>query len=103
MAVESAADLAIFFDTDDWAVASTWTPSGGSATTVNGIFDREFYESDAGGTVPVVSEQPRFTCRKSDMSTVAAGDTLNVNSTNYSIEVVEDDGQGVVFLVLSEA
>ena len=49
MAVESAADRAIFFNVDDFGTAASYTPSGGSAATVNGIFDNDFVEVDAGG------------------------------------------------------
>jgi hypothetical protein len=46
MAIEGATERAVFFDTDDFATASSYTPSGGSASTVNGIFDNEFFEVD---------------------------------------------------------
>ena len=51
MAVESADDRAVFVDVDDFGSAATYTPSGGSASTVNGIFDNDFIEVDAGGGV----------------------------------------------------
>ncbi|MEK9917973.1 MAG: head-tail joining protein [Pelagibacteraceae bacterium] len=102
MAVETADDLAIFFSVDDFGVAATWTPSGGAATTVNGIFDREYLAADAGGTVAFAIEQPRLVCRTADVSTAAEGDALVVNSTNYTIKVVEPDGTGVTTLVLEE-
>ena len=100
MAVESADDRAIFFATDDFRSAATYTPSGGSASTVNGIFDREYFAADAGGTVDLAIEQPRFVCRSADVSAAAEGDALLVNSTNYLIKVVEADGTGVTTLVL---
>ena len=34
------------FDTDDFATASSYTPTGGSASTVNGIFNNEYFEVD---------------------------------------------------------
>ena len=58
MAVESAADRAIFLDVDDFGTAATYTPSGGSAATVNGIFDNDFVEVDAGGGVGVRFSSP---------------------------------------------
>ena len=100
MAVETAADRAIFFDTDDFGSAATYTPSGGAASTVNGIFDREYFAADSGGTVDFAIEQPRFVCRTADVSAAAEGDALVVNSTNYLIKVVEADGTGVTTLVL---
>ena len=44
MAVETADDRAIFVGIDDFGVAATYTPSGGVASTVNGIFDNDFIE-----------------------------------------------------------
>lgn len=102
MAVETDADRALFFSVDDFGVAATYTPDGGSPVTVNGIFDHEFYAADAGGTVTVAIEQPRFMCRTSDVSAAAEGDALTVNSTNYTIKVVEADGTGITMLVLEE-
>ena len=34
------------FDTDDFAKASRYTPTGGSASTVNGIFGNEYFKVD---------------------------------------------------------
>lgn len=103
MAVETATELAVFFDADDFGVAATYTPSGGSPATVNGIFDNEFFEVEAGGEIAVAMEQPRFTCRTSDVSTAAEGDSITINSTAYTVRVVQSDGTGVTVLVLEES
>lgn len=102
MAVESAADRAIFVDTDDFGVAGSYTPAGGVASTVNGIFDNEFIEVDAGGGIGVAMQQPRFHCRTSDVSSAAEGDAITINAINYVIRVVEDDGTGMTVLVLEK-
>jgi hypothetical protein len=102
MAVETADELAIFFAVDDFGVAATYTPSGGSPVTVNGIFDNEFFEADAGGTVAVAIQQPRFQCRTSDVASAAEGDAITINSVSYIIRVVQPDGTGVTTLVLEE-
>lgn len=103
MAVETATELAIFFDADDFGVAASYTRQGQSAVTINGIFDNEFFEVEAGGEVAVAMEQPRFACRTSDVSSATEGDTININSVNYTIRVVQSDGTGVTVLVLEEA
>jgi hypothetical protein len=102
MAVETAADRAIFFDTDDFGSAATYTPSGGVASTVNGIFDNDIIEVEAGGNISMAVRQPRFVCRTVDLSSAAEGDALNVNSTAYTIRVVDHDGTGVTTLVLEK-
>lgn len=102
MAVETDTERAIFFDADDFGVAATFTPSGGSATTVNGIFDKDYIAVDAGGSVPVALEEPKFICKTSDVSTAAEGDAIVINTVNYTVKVVENDGQGVTTLILEE-
>ena len=42
MTIESADDLSDFFLTDDFGVAASYTPDGGSASTVNVLFDNPF-------------------------------------------------------------
>ena len=100
MAVESAADRAIFFDVDDFGAAATYTPDGGAASTVNGIFDNDFIEVDAGGGVGVALQQPRFQCRTADVSSAAEGDAIVISSVNYTVRIVQDDGTGMTTLVL---
>jgi len=102
MAVESLDDLAVFVGINDFGVAATYTPTGGSASTVNGIFDNDIVEVDAGGNIPMAVRQPRFLCRTNDVSSAADGDALVVNSTNYTIRVVDHDGTGMTTLVLEK-
>ena len=102
MAVETAADRAVFVDADDFGVAATYTPQGGSAETVNGIFDNDIVEVDAGGGVPMAVRQPRFNCRTADVSGAVDGDALTVNSTAYTIRVVDHDGTGMTTLALEK-
>ena len=100
MAVESADDRAIFVGIDDFGVAATYTPSGGAAVTVNGIFDNDFIEVETGAGVGVALQQPRFQCRTADVSTAVEGDALVINAVNYTIRIVQDDGTGMTVLVL---
>ena len=102
MAVESLDDLAVFLSVDDFGVAATYTPTGGSATTVNGIFDNDIIEVDAGGNIPMAVRQPRFLCRTSDVSNAVEGDALVVSATNYTIRVVDHDGTGMTVLALEK-
>lgn len=102
MAVESADDRAIFFDVDDFGTAATYTPSGGVAATVNGIFDNDFVEVDAGGGVGIALQQPRFLCRTADVSTAAEGDAIVISTVAYTVRIVQDDGTGITTLVLEK-
>ncbi|MBT8496130.1 MAG: hypothetical protein KJO07_24005 [Deltaproteobacteria bacterium] len=100
MAVETDADrLAAFFNTSEFAVTAT---IGGKS--VAGLYDDPYIGVESGGIV-VASSEPRFTCRKSDVSTVAVGDTVNLTAAGYGsfrVRDVQRDGQGVVVLELHE-
>lgn len=103
MAVETATELAVFFDADDFGVNATYTSvASGTPVSIKGIFDHEFYEADAGGTVGFAIEQPIFTCRTSDVSDAGEGDAITINSTDYTVRVIRNDGTGVTVLALEE-
>ena len=102
MPAESSTERAVFFEADGFGVSATYTPAGGSASTINGIFDDAFEPIDAGGFVAVASSSPVFHCQTSDVSAAAEGDALTVSGTNYTIRVVMDDGTGMTMLQLEK-
>ncbi len=40
--IEVAADLGVFFNSDDFGASATYTPDGGSASTITVLFDKPF-------------------------------------------------------------
>lgn len=94
-----AENLTVFFDTDEFAVSATYTPAGGAAATVNGIFDNG-YDEPALGLAGIAARGPAFTCRAADVAANPEGDALVVNGTAYTIAVAEPDGTGVTVLRL---
>ncbi|MDY6790533.1 MAG: head-tail joining protein [Thermodesulfobacteriota bacterium] len=94
-------DIDTFFNTDDFAVAATYTPLVGLPSTVNGIFDDEYFD-EVGGSVGIEGSQPRFTCKLEDIAAVEQGDALTVSGVSYEIVNVQKDGTGIVVLVLEE-
>lgn len=90
-----AEDLTPFFNTAEFATAATYN----SATTVNGIFDREYGE--ALGNV-VEGTTPVFLCALADLPSVDHDDTLLIDATTYKVKGVEPDGTGVVLLRLEK-
>ena len=101
MAVESSDDRADFLNTSDFGLAGTYTPNGGSASTVNGIFDKPSSSIPLDtGEVDVDSNTPTFLCETSDVASAASGDTLTVSSVGYTVIGVQEDGQGMTNLVL---
>ena len=100
MAVESADDRSYFVAVDDFGVAATYTPAGGVASTVNGIFDNDFVEVDTGGSVTFAQQQATFTCRTADVSSAAEGDAITISGENYIVRIVQADGTGMTNLIL---
>lgn len=103
MAVESAADLAIFFGIDDFGDAATYTPLVGAAVTVNGIFDNPQASRTVTENMDITAPSPQFVCRTSDLPSVAEGDAIAIRSVNYTIRAVLTDGTGVTTLMMERA
>ena len=103
MALPIADDLAAILNVEEFATAATYTPSGGAGVIINGIFDNETVPVETGGFVPVHEEQPRFTCRTQDVSSISDADTLVVNAVTYNVRVWVHDGTGVTVLQLEKA
>ena len=104
MAVESAADRAVFFNSDEHAVEAAYTlAAGGASETVDGILDNEHLAVDVDAGVAVSSSDPRFQCDEGKLPVgYGADDTLVINSTTYKARDFEPDGTGLVFVVLEE-
>jgi len=90
-----------FFDTDDFGVTATLTPSGGSAATINGIFADDYIADDSDRMVPVSSSTPVFQCKTNDVSNAYNG-SLVVSGATYRIIEVKPDGTGTTMLVLED-
>ena len=105
MGIESADDLSDFFLTDDFGVAASYTPDGGSASTVNVLFDNPFNSVPLDtGERDVESNTPTALAISSDVSSVAHGDAIVISGVTYAIVGVQKDSgsgyQGTTLLVL---
>lgn len=98
MAVETADDRLIMLA--DFGVSATFTPVGGSASNITVIFDNNYEAVDTGGGVAFAMQQPRVTCRSSDVTGVSEGATMVIESVNYIVRVVMPDGTGITELML---
>ncbi len=94
MAVESAADLA--------AMLADWDTATIGATSVNGIFDDNYFGVDSNG-VEITGSQPRFSCAVASLPAITLGTTTAViNSVTYTIVEIQPDGTGLTSLILRE-
>ena len=101
MTLETASDLANFFDTDAHGPAVTYTPSGGSGTSINVIFNNEYVLVDDGET-GVSSTLPVITCRTSDVPSIQMDDTFLISSVTYKAKIIRPDGTGVTEIQLEQ-
>ena len=107
MGIESADDLSDFFLTDDFGVAASYTPDGGSASTVNVLFDNPFNSVPLDtGERGVESNTPTALAISSDVASVAHGDAIVISGVTYAIVGVQKDSgsgyQGTTLLVLEK-
>jgi len=106
MAVESAADRAIFVSPDDFGVTASYTQNEGTPVPINGIFDRSFLAIETGdGSVTGVSVT--FTCRADDLEPLLygrarQGDRVTVDGENWTVVEPQSDGTGMVVLILQK-
>ena len=100
MAVEGNTERAVFLATSDFAQSATYTPSGGSGSSINGVFDNGDGLVDLGGRVGVTAGDPQFVCRTSDVSSAVEGDALVTGGVDYTVRDVIDDGTGMTTLML---
>lgn len=100
MAVETDVERAIMLA--DFGESVTYTPSGGSASTITGIFDKEYQAVDTGGEVAFAVEQPRLAVRTSDVASAAEGDSVVISGVNYIVRVVMNDGTGLTDFALEK-
>ena len=70
------------------------------AATVAGVF-RQAYTDTAGGLA--AGSSPIFDCLASAVPTIARGNTVVINSVNYTVVGIEPDGAGWVSLILQKA
>jgi len=98
MAVETTDDRLIMLA--DFGVAATYTPIGGTASSITVIFDNQYEAVDAGGGVAFAMQQPRVTCRSADVSGVSEGATMVIELVTYIVRVVMPDGTGITELML---
>lgn len=102
MAVETSLDILDFFALDDFAENATYTPVGGAASTVQGIFDAPQASRNATDMLDITIPAPQFVCRTVDVPNAADGDAIVIRSTNYQVRVVLTDGTGVSTLLLEK-
>ncbi len=96
MAYDFDADLTEMLDTDEHATSATYTPVGGSAATVKGIFDQAQEHEEVGIGIDLELTNALFHCKKSDLTGTFIGGTMVINSTTYLIKAETVDEAGLL-------
>jgi len=97
MAIPFDDDLTLMLSPDEHGINVTY--NGG---TIRGIFDNETIPIDGGGLITVHQEQPRLTARTVDLSSIAEGQAMVIDSVNYTIQAFIHDGTGVTVVQLEK-
>lgn len=82
-----------------WETA-TWTPAGGAATFIDGIFNRVSEVTDIGAYIEADGVSARFNVATVAVPGVALSDVLEVRGYAYRIVGIEPTGRGRTVLVL---
>lgn len=101
MAIAFADDLLQLLDVDDFATSIAYRRKNALGdSTIVGIFDNETVPVDAGGFVSVHEEQPRVTCRTTDIPYISETDEMIVSGVTYKVRAWVHDGTGVTTVQL---
>lgn len=105
MGIESAADRAQFFNTDEFAVSATYNRKRfvGDTSTVTVVFDNGWIE-DGPGSAGIGSRRAMALALETDMpdaATAEVTETLTIDGTEYNIVEVHPDGAGMLSLLLN--
>jgi hypothetical protein len=92
----------VFFNTDDFAEALTYTPAGGTAKTINGIF-REPYQAMNPVTAEVEATVPYALVKTADLAAGVRGTIARADGSSYTIIETRPEAFGLTRLILEEA
>lgn len=95
MAIETAADLAYFFEDTEFGIDAVFTSP---SLNVRGMIDNPREEIDLG----IDAETITFTCVTADIPNVNEGSTLTIDGVDLTVIDRQDDGTGITELQLSK-
>lgn len=104
MAFSDLTDRALKACRTTFGESVSYTPSGGSPVTVQGIFNAQSVVVEGG--LPVLSKNPTLGIRKADVDTdfePSQSDSVVIRTVTYRVADWNDDGEGGVSLQLQKA
>ena len=94
MAVETAADRAAFFESDEFAVAADYRPAHGAPILgVTLVFDQPIEPGEIPGLSSIIGKARRALLRRDEVATVKRGDRLIVTLAGVEETLTIEDRQ----------
>lgn len=88
---------------NEFTETATYTPAGGAARGVAGIFDHVSEVSDIGAYIEADGVSATFDVATAQVAGVAYGDTVTVRGYAYQVVGIQPDGTGRTVLILGLA
>lgn len=101
MAIETDTERAIFLNTDEFGVSATFTPDGGSPSTISVLLENPYFKIEGEESFVEESKLGVFV-RDSDVLSIAHGDEFVINSVTFQVKEVMPDGQGMTLVGLEK-
>lgn len=84
----------------EFGIEFLYTPAGGTARRVRGIYDRFADPNDISALIVLDGDTAKVEMESSTVSELAIGDVMAIDSTSYRVTGIEDDGTGRVVAYL---
>ncbi|MFW6299490.1 MAG: head-tail joining protein [Oceanicaulis sp.] len=81
----------------------TYTPVGGQAVEVRGVFTRDYIVAGQEDQLSAESFAPAVTLRAADCPNRRQGDAFSIGGEEFTAVEVQPDGRGMVVFILHEA
>jgi len=103
MPLPLTSDLETILSLDEFAVVANYQRKNAAGDSqINVIFDNETVPIDAGGFVQVHEEQPRVSCRTSDIPYISETDQMLIQGILYTVRAWVHDGTGMTVVQLEK-
>jgi hypothetical protein len=95
-------DLDTIMVATELATDASWTPAGGAATAIVGMYDAGFIDID-----PVTGEtsnvDPQFIVKKTDVTGIKQGDAIVIDSVSYIVKnPIPSESDDVMIIKISQ-
>lgn len=95
-------DLDTIMNADELATDGSWTPAGGDATAIVGMYDAGFIDVDP-VTGETVNVDPQYIVKKDDVEGIKQGDAVVIDLVNYVVKnPIPSESDDIMTIKLSQ-